>query len=132
MLTHMISSGMMRFGCGLLSLVMLTSPLAAQNRPAMDPVSLKMMLLNVPNGSPVTVRTRDGERLAGKLLDVTNSGFEVQALVNDNIETRTLAYSDVASFDAGPRQRWFARVLNPIMMVLTMVGAAAALTAAIQ
>lgn len=98
----------------------------------MDPIRLKTMLLSVPNGSPVIVRTRDGAQWPGKLLGVSNDGFEVQTLVNDSIETRALAFSDVVSLEAGPRKTRLAKILDPMLTVLSLVGTVAALTAAIK
>jgi hypothetical protein len=82
---------------------MTTAPLAAQApaqaaaklRPAMDAGKLKALLINVPTGSPLRVRTRDNAQIDGKLTSLTNDGIQMQALVNGNIENRTLGFGDI-------------------------------------
>lgn len=97
----------------------------------MDPGKLKAMLINVPAGSPLRLRTRDGMETAGRLTQVTNDGVEMQALVNGNIENRSVPYGDIAGLKTGVRKTGLAR-LAPIMTLVSLVGTAGALTAAIR
>lgn len=107
-------------------------PQAAKMRPAMDPGKLKSMLMNTPTGSPLRLRTRDGAQVDGKLTQVTNDGVEIQALTNGNIENRKLAFGDISSLKTGQRKSGFAAALSPVLTITSLLGTAAAITAAIR
>ena len=122
-----------------LMLTIATIPLAAQSaapakspRPAMDPVKLKSMLINVPTGSPLRVRTRDGAQVAGKLTQLTNDGVELQALIDGNIQNRTFSFTDIAGVASGPQKSLMARALGPVLTIVGLAGTVGALTAAIK
>ena len=129
-----------RLFCALLATFLTAAPLAAQSaaqpaaklRPAMDTGKLKSMLINVPTGSPLRVRTRDGMQIDGKLSQLTNDNIQLQALINGNIENRTLAFSDIAGVKTGARKTGIAGKLSPVLTIVSLIGTASALAAAIK
>lgn len=124
-----------RLMCLVLAIGLGTAPLSAQSaaaRPAMDPAKLKAVLMNVPTGSPLRLRTRDGAELAGKLTQLTNDGVQIQALVGGTIENRSLAFGEIAALKAGPRKPLKDRILGPVLTVSSLAGTIAAITAAVK
>lgn len=130
-----------RLFCAFLAAFLTAAPLAAQSaaqpaaaklRPAMDAGKLKSLLINVPTGSPLRVRTRDGMQVDGKLTQLTNDNIQIQALVNGNIENRTLAFSDISGLKTGVRKTGLAGKLSPVLTIVGLIGTASALTAAIK
>ena len=122
----------------LLSLAVATGPAAAQGtpqaatlKPGMDLGKLKSRLINVPTGSPLTVRTRDGARVSGKLVEMTNDAVQIQALSGGNIENRTLAYTDIAGLSVGPRKGGMSK-LKPLLTAMSLLGTVGSLTAALK
>lgn len=98
----------------------------------MDPGKLKAMLMNTPTGSPLRLRTTDGAQVDGKLTQVTNDGVEIQALTNGNIENRKLGFGDISTMKTGQRKSGFAAALSPVLTLTSLLGTAAAITAAIR
>jgi hypothetical protein len=139
-LLGMITSRLVRSLCVALAVMLATSPLAAQAaaqqaaklRPAMDAGKLKAMLINVPTGSPLRVRTRDGAEVAGKLTQLTNDGIQVQALANGNVEDRTFAFGDIAGLKTGARKTGFMSKLSPLLTIASLAGTVGAITAAVK
>jgi len=124
-----------------LAFALATTPLAAQAaasqqganlRSAMDAGKLKSMLINVPAGSPLRVRTRDGAEVAGKLTQLTNDGIQIQALANGNIEDRTLAFGDIAGLKTGARKTGALSKLSPVLTIASLLGTVGAITAAVK
>lgn len=105
---------------------------AAKTLPAMDAAKLKSVLINVPTGSPLRVRTRDGAEIAGKLTEMNNDGIQIQALVDGNIESRSLAFGDIAGVKTGPKATGAMGKLRPLLTVLSLLGTVGAVTAAFK
>ncbi len=127
--------------CLILSMTVVATPVAAQAAatgqsaklsPAMDPAKLKTRLINVPTGSPLRVKTRDGAEVAGTLTALTNEGMQIQALVGGNIESRTLPFSDIDGLKTGVKKTGLMSKLSPVMTVLSLLGTVGALTAAFK
>jgi hypothetical protein len=120
-----------------LTLVLACAPIGAgaqtvNQRPAMDPGKLKAMLINVPTGSPLRVRTRDGVEVAGKPTELSNDGLQMQALVNGNIENRSMTFSEISGLKTGAQKTGPMAKLSPVLTIIGLVGTAGALTAAIR
>lgn len=137
----MIKPVMIRALHAALAFALMTCPLATQAaasqqsaalRPAMDAGRLKSMLINVPAGSPLRVQTRDGAEVAGKLTQLTNDGIQIQALVNGNIEDRTLAFGDIAGLKTGARKMGVLSKLSPVLTIASLLGTVGAITAAVK
>lgn len=105
---------------------------AAQLRPAMDATRLKSALINIPTGTPIRVRTRDGAQVAGKLMQLSDEGIEMQALTGGRIETRALRFADIAGLSTGPRKSLVARTLGPVLTIVSLAGTVGAITAAVK
>lgn len=135
-----MSRRLLRLVSTALMLTLSAHPLLAQTagaparteRPAMDPAKAKQVLINLPTGAPLRVRTRDGMEVAGKLTQLTNEGIEVQALANGTIEQRRFAFTDIAGLAAGPKKSAVARALGPVLTIISLAGTAGAITAAIK
>ena len=51
-------------------------------------------------GSIIEVKLHNKTKLRGKLGAVTDTGFELQSVANDKIQTQTIAFQDVKSVKA--------------------------------
>lgn len=84
-----------------------------------------------PSASPQAAKLRQAMD-PGKRTQVTNDGVEIQALTNGNIENRKLAFGDISSLKTGQRKSGFAAALSPVLTMTSLLGTAAAITAAIR
>jgi hypothetical protein len=70
------------------------APAQDQTRPKL---TLREQLVGIPTGSAVEVRTRDKQKIRGRLGEVGNEGFLVQIIRNDKLETLTVALDNTKS-----------------------------------
>ena len=59
--------------------------------------SSKEMVLKIPAGSPVEVRLTDNTKLRGRLGNVSDTGFELQAVKNGKVDTVQVAFDQLKS-----------------------------------
>lgn len=67
--------------------------------PPPNPVELKKRLVEIPTGSIVQVKLKDKTKIKGKLGEVTDEHFVVQAVRDDKVENVQIAYAEVRSVD---------------------------------
>jgi hypothetical protein len=85
----------MREALSIVLVVMLASPAAPAQPPASK--AIKEQVLSISPGSPVEVRLADKSKLRGRLGPVTDSGFELQTVKADKIDTVQIAFDQVKS-----------------------------------
>jgi hypothetical protein len=85
----------MREALSIMLAVMLVCPAAPAQPPAST--SIKEQVLNISQGSPVEVRLADKSKLRGRLGPVTDSGFELQTVKGNKIDTAQIAFDQVKS-----------------------------------
>jgi hypothetical protein len=85
----------MREALSIMLVVMLASPAA----PAQPPAStvIKEQVLKFGPGSPVEVRLADKSKLRGRLSPVNDSGFELQTVKGNKIDTVQISFDQVKS-----------------------------------
>jgi len=62
--------------------------------------TLKERVLAIPPNAMVQVKLRSKEKIKGRLGEVTNEGFVVQAATGDKIENQKISFNDVKSIKA--------------------------------
>ena len=85
----------MRETLSIMLVVMLVCPAASAQPPTS--ASIKEQVLNIGAGSPVEVRLADKSKLRGRLGPVTDSGFELQTVKGNKIDTAQIAFDQVKS-----------------------------------
>jgi hypothetical protein len=87
---------------GALICFLLPAVAVSQNLPNKDQIRVKEQALAIPSGWPVQVKLNSSDRVHGRMGQITDQGFVVQAVTAGKIEERTIAFTDVKKISNGP------------------------------
>jgi hypothetical protein len=65
--------------------------------PQIDSKAAKTRVIAIPMGSLVDVRLNDKEKIRGRMGEVSEEGFVLQAVQGGKVETRKIAFTDIKS-----------------------------------
>jgi hypothetical protein len=80
-----------------MAMILVANLNSAGAAPQGDSKSAKTRLLAIPMGSLVDVRLNDNEKIRGRMGEVSDEGFVIQAVQGGKVENRKIAFTDMKS-----------------------------------
>ena len=80
-----------------MAMILVANLNSAGAAPQGDSKSAKTRVLAIPIGSLVDVRLNDNKKIRGRMGEVSDEGFVIQAAQGGKVETRKIAFTDMKS-----------------------------------
>lgn len=117
----------MREALSIMLALILVIPAAQAQSPASR--SIKEQVLNISAGSVVEVRLADKSKLRGRLGPVTESGFELQSVKGNKINTAQIAFDQVKSIKDTAKKSFGHSVAKGFLIAGIVIGVIMGITA---